>query len=203
MTIDPHTEDRIWRQVGDEVAREEYASGPMAKAVAQADGNKDRVNSLYRQFRFEELWRELEREAADGKERERARAEEQALERELSEIRAGEERRRAWEERQIAEKKAKWGETSEHMSCPTCRYQGTMVRRAEMCHPAVAMVVCIAGWCVGAVILGFMPGFSEAQAIAFFFVLCGGPLLAVVLRCTRVTHAAICPSCCAVVKKRV
>ena len=63
MAMNPHLQDEIYAIVGDEVARNELHPGPMARAVAESQGNRDLVQGLYIKFRFEELYRKAEREA--------------------------------------------------------------------------------------------------------------------------------------------
>ncbi len=65
MKTNPHLQDEIYRIVGEEVARKEYHPGPMARAVAEARGNRDMVQSLYIKFRYEELGRQIERAARE------------------------------------------------------------------------------------------------------------------------------------------
>ena len=62
MKINPHGADAVYKQVGEEIARKEFSPGAMARAVAESMGDKSLVESLYVEFRFEELVRELERE---------------------------------------------------------------------------------------------------------------------------------------------
>lgn len=64
MTPNPYLQDEIYTIVGDEVARNEFHPGPMARAVAESQGNRELVQGLYIKFRAEELYRKAEREAA-------------------------------------------------------------------------------------------------------------------------------------------
>lgn len=52
--------NEIYRIIGEEIARKEYQQGLMAKAMVEAQGNKDTTQSLYIQFRHEELSSQLE-----------------------------------------------------------------------------------------------------------------------------------------------
>lgn len=61
--MNPHLKDEIYRVVGEEIARNEYHPGPMARAVAEAQGNRDLVESLYIRFRHEEVARQFEHDA--------------------------------------------------------------------------------------------------------------------------------------------
>jgi predicted RNA-binding Zn-ribbon protein involved in translation (DUF1610 family) len=85
MKTNPHLADAVYKQVGEEMARKEFSPGAMARAVAEADGNKARAESLYAKFRFEELVRELEREAVTEAQR-RQNIEQQARERKRQNI---------------------------------------------------------------------------------------------------------------------
>ena len=60
-----HLEDKLYEQVGLEMARKEYLPGPMARAVAYAKGDKTKIEAFYIQFRYEELRRQVELEIAD------------------------------------------------------------------------------------------------------------------------------------------
>jgi hypothetical protein len=64
MNSNLHLEDEVYRIVGKEVAKQEFHPGPMARAVAESQGNKDLVHGLYIRFRVQELIRAMEREAA-------------------------------------------------------------------------------------------------------------------------------------------
>jgi ribosomal protein S27AE len=54
--------DEIYRIVGEEVSQKEYQPGAMAKAVEEAQGNRDLVQPLYIKFRREELVRQMAEE---------------------------------------------------------------------------------------------------------------------------------------------
>jgi hypothetical protein len=54
----PRIEDELFAIIGEEVAQMQLRPGPMARAVAESNGNRDLVESLYIKFRFEELYRE-------------------------------------------------------------------------------------------------------------------------------------------------
>ena len=58
MKMDKHIEDMLFAQVGEEVAQKEYHPGPLARAVAVAKGDKAIVESLYIEYRVEELARQ-------------------------------------------------------------------------------------------------------------------------------------------------
>ncbi len=64
MKANPHITDALYEQIGEEMARKEFAAGAMARAVAESDGNKARAESLYVKLRFEELMRQLEQHEA-------------------------------------------------------------------------------------------------------------------------------------------
>ena len=61
MQINKYLEDKIYHQIGEEMGRKEFQPGPIARAVAEAKGDKSIAESLYIKFRFEELSREIER----------------------------------------------------------------------------------------------------------------------------------------------
>ena len=61
-TANPHLQDQVYRLVGEEVARNEFHPGPMARAVAESHGNRELVQGLYITRRFEELYRQAELE---------------------------------------------------------------------------------------------------------------------------------------------
>lgn len=56
----------LYRAIGEEIARKEYFPGPIARAVAEALGNKNLVQSLYIKFRYEELSRQMEKDIAEN-----------------------------------------------------------------------------------------------------------------------------------------
>lgn len=60
MTTDAHVQDKIYAMIGEELSRKEYHPGPLARAVAEANGDRNKLESLYIRFRFEELYREAE-----------------------------------------------------------------------------------------------------------------------------------------------
>jgi len=64
VTPNPYLQDELYAIVGDEVARNEFHPGPMARAVSESQGNRELVQGLYIKFRVEELYRKAEREAA-------------------------------------------------------------------------------------------------------------------------------------------
>lgn len=55
----PFIQDEVYRVIGEEIARKEFYPGPMARAVAEARGSNELVQSLYIKFRFEQLVREI------------------------------------------------------------------------------------------------------------------------------------------------
>jgi hypothetical protein len=62
MKTNPHVNDEVYRIVGEEVAGKEFCPGPMARTVAECNGNRDLIQGLYIQFRYEELLRQIENE---------------------------------------------------------------------------------------------------------------------------------------------
>ncbi|MCX7003944.1 MAG: hypothetical protein NTV22_11825 [bacterium] len=62
MNTNSHKLDEIYRIVGEEVSRKEYQPGAMARAVEEAQGNRDLVQPLYIKFRREELVRQMAEE---------------------------------------------------------------------------------------------------------------------------------------------
>src|SRR3977135_4306367 len=61
-------QDEVYRIVGEEVLRNEYQPGPMARAVDEGSGNRDLIQSLYVRFRREEIVKTMEREAVASRE---------------------------------------------------------------------------------------------------------------------------------------
>jgi len=59
--MDKTVENQLYVQVWEEVARQEYQPGLIARAVAEARGNRDVAQSLYIKYRFEELAHQVER----------------------------------------------------------------------------------------------------------------------------------------------
>ncbi|XOF33163.1 MAG: hypothetical protein ACL93V_14290 [Candidatus Electrothrix sp. YB6] len=78
MKTNQHLADAVYKQVGEEMIRKEFSPGAMARAVAEANGNKALAESLYAKFRFEELMRELEREVVAESSRRKKEEERQA-----------------------------------------------------------------------------------------------------------------------------
>jgi len=70
----PHVQDEVYRVIGEEVSRKEFFPGPMARAVADARGNNDLIQSLYIQFRYEQLVREIRNGTAPAELRDAAEA---------------------------------------------------------------------------------------------------------------------------------
>jgi len=64
MKPNTHVRHDLYRIVGEEVARHEFHPGPMARAVEEAHGNSDLIQSLYIKYRYEELLLQVEREEA-------------------------------------------------------------------------------------------------------------------------------------------
>ncbi len=58
MTSDPGQENKIYTQVAEEIAAGKFSPGPWAKALDRARGEKKLAESLYINFRFEEIIRE-------------------------------------------------------------------------------------------------------------------------------------------------
>ena len=54
-----YVDDQLYRQIGEEVQRQEFAPGPKIRAVAESKGNKALVEGLYVKFRFQELVNEM------------------------------------------------------------------------------------------------------------------------------------------------
>ncbi len=65
IETNPHLKDEVYRIVGEEMARRELHPGPMARAVQEAQGRSELIDSLYVKFRHEELLRHFERAAAE------------------------------------------------------------------------------------------------------------------------------------------
>ena len=110
MKTNEHLQDKLWTQVGEEVARKEYSPGPMAKAVAESNGNRDLVQSLYIKFRREELLRQMERES---QQQEIQRREQQEVE-----------RKRINEEARIKKLQRNGDITTQAWSCAACGFNG-------------------------------------------------------------------------------
>lgn len=60
--MDKITDNQIYKLVGEEVFKSEYSPGPMARAVADASGDRASIQSLYVRYRFEELKQQIEKE---------------------------------------------------------------------------------------------------------------------------------------------
>lgn len=104
MNPNSHLADRIYGQIGEELARNERSPGAAARAVSEAHGDRDLAESLYIKFRFEEIWRQLEVTRA---------AEEAARQAELQKQAA------------LAAKNRKSG----RYTCPHCGYHGKLNKR--------------------------------------------------------------------------
>ena len=87
MKTNQHLEDIIYKQVGEEIARNELSPGAMAKSIAEAKGNKALVESLYAKFRHHELMREFELQQVKEKQsnEDRIRREKEQIEEERRE----------------------------------------------------------------------------------------------------------------------
>ncbi len=62
MATKTELQDLVYRMVGEEVAAKDFHPGPMARAVQDAQGRNEMIQSLYIKFRYEELLRQIERE---------------------------------------------------------------------------------------------------------------------------------------------
>lgn len=71
MSIDPKLRDQIYQSIAEELSRNEYEAGVMARAVAESDGNKEKARSLYIKFRYEQIGQNLIEEAKQRAETER------------------------------------------------------------------------------------------------------------------------------------
>ena len=58
MHADSGLENKIYSQVAEEIAAGKFSPGPWAKALDKARGEKKLAESLYINFRFEEIMRE-------------------------------------------------------------------------------------------------------------------------------------------------
>ncbi len=58
MKTDPGLENKIYSQVAEEIAAGNFSPGPWAKACDKAKGESRLAESLYINFRFEEILRE-------------------------------------------------------------------------------------------------------------------------------------------------
>ncbi|MCC6356192.1 MAG: hypothetical protein IT577_20085 [Verrucomicrobiae bacterium] len=79
MNSDTDLTDAIYRQVGEEIAQKVYHPGTLAKAIAEAAGNRSLVESLYVRFRFDELVRSHQRAAQEHKQKAEAEDRQQGI----------------------------------------------------------------------------------------------------------------------------
>jgi hypothetical protein len=70
MTEDSRLDDMLFERVGLEMARKEYFPGPMARAVSDANGEKQKIEGLYIRYRFQELKNQVENEIQNETEEE-------------------------------------------------------------------------------------------------------------------------------------
>ena len=115
MATNPHIQDTVYRIVGEEVARKEFHPGPMARAIADASGHAELVQSLYIKYRYEELVRQIERDIA-AKELECAAEEEQRRHLDAS---------------------------TGVFTCPYCGYRGRPVRKPRGSWPVLLVLFCL------------------------------------------------------------
>mgnify|MGYP007068355471 CR=1 FL=1 len=95
--------------VADELSRKDIKPGPMAHAVAEANGDEQLAKSLYIKFRADQLFEEMGKELREKAEIEEYHQKRQARKREAQKVRerqkekAGERKRRRWHRKEYRE----------------------------------------------------------------------------------------------------